>query len=411
MKKTGSVIFVLILLIIAFQISNFAQARDKGKFVKRKNTFYEKVKKELADYYKKQNPKKERKYFKMDLSDQKFPTDMGKYKTFWHNPVESQARTSTCWSFSTTSFLESDIYRMHKIRVKLSQIYVVYHEYLEKTARFIKTRGESYFPAGSESNAVNRIIKKYGIVPYKLYNGLINGIPYHDHNPLHKELSAYLKGVKASNNWNKNLVLSTIKSILKHYIGEPPARFKWAGKEYTPKSFIKDYLKLNTDDYVDILSYLQQPFYKQVEYEVPDNWWHDKSYHNVPLEVFMKTLKSVLKKGYSVSIGGDVSEPGYNALKEIAVIPTFDIPQKYIDDHSRQFRFSNRTTTDDHGVHIIGYGEFDGNTWFVIKDSGSGARNGKNVGYRFIREDYVKLKFMDFMVHKSAVKNLLKKFK
>jgi len=169
-------------------------------------------------------------------------------------------------------------------------------------------------------------------------------------------------------------------------------------------------LKLNPDEYVDIISYMQQPFWRQVEYQVSDNWWHDKSYYNVPLEDFMAALKDVIKSGYTVSIGGDTSEPGYNAELEVGVVPSFDIPRSHIDDHARQFRFSNRTTTDDHGIHIVGWSELDGDTWFVIKDSGSGAFSGKNPGYRFIREDYVKLKWMDFMVHRSAVEPLLKKF-
>jgi bleomycin hydrolase len=53
----------------------------------------------------------------------------------------------------------------------------------------------------------------------------------------------------------------------------------------------------------------------------------------------------------------------------------------------------------------------DGKDWYLIKDSGSGSRDGNNYGYYFYNEDYVKLKMMDFMVHKDAVKDLLKKFK
>ena len=52
----------------------------------------------------------------------------------------------------------------------------------------------------------------------------------------------------------------------------------------------------------------------------------------------------------------------------------------------------------------------DGKDWFLIKDSASGARDGNNYGYYFYSEDYVKLKMMDFMVHKDAVKDLLAKF-
>jgi len=410
MKKKSRIILTAAAVLLVGPVLLTAQQTDKGKFVKRDNPFYDQVKKELAEYYEKKESEKERTYFKMDLEGREFPTNMKKYETFWHNPVEPQARTSTCWSFATTSYLESDIYRLHGLKIKLSQMFVVYHEYLEKAAGFVASRGESYFPAGSEANAVTKIIKKYGIVPYEHYSGKKDGIPFHDHSRLHRELADFLEGVKKTGAWNREAVLDTVKAIMNHYLGKPPAVFVWEGRRYNPKSFTERYLQLNPDDYVDILSYLQQPFYEKVEYEVPDNWWHDKSYHNVPLEVFMDTLKSVVQKGYSVAIGGDVSEPGYNAMKEVAVIPTFDIPREYIDDHARQFRFSNRTTTDDHGIHIVGYGVFDGDWWFVIKDSGSGARNGENVGYRFIREDYVKLKFMDFMVHRSAVEGLLEKF-
>ncbi|PIY02588.1 MAG: peptidase C1, partial [Bacteroidetes bacterium CG_4_10_14_3_um_filter_31_20] len=45
----------------------------------------------------------------------------------------------------------------------------------------------------------------------------------------------------------------------------------------------------------------------------------------------------------------------------------------------------------------------------------SGSRNNdinaKEFGYYFFREDFVKLKMMNFTVHKDAVKELLKKFK
>jgi bleomycin hydrolase len=121
----------------------------------------------------------------------------------------------------------------------------------------------------------------------------------------------------------------------------------------------------------------------------------------------MKILKSALKAGYSVSLGGDISEPGRNAAKKVFMVPTFDIPSEYIDENARQYRFSNGSTTDDHGIHLIGYKETKGGNWFLIKDSGSSAHNAEPKGYYFLTEDYVKLKMMDFMVHKDAVKGLI----
>ena len=122
----------------------------------------------------------------------------------------------------------------------------------------------------------------------------------------------------------------------------------------------------------------------------------------------MNIIKSSIKNGYSMSIGGDVSESGYSSKYDIAMVPSFDIPSQYIDENARQFRFSNGTTTDDHAIHLIGY-KVDENDdwWFLNKDSGSGCRNGRFPGYYFYHEDYVKLKMMTFTIHKDAVKEIL----
>jgi bleomycin hydrolase len=75
-------------------------------------------------------------------------------------------------------------------------------------------------------------------------------------------------------------------------------------------------------------------------------------------------------------------------------------------------RFSNYTTGDDHGIHLVGYKvDPSGKMWFLIKDSGSGSFNGKNKGYYFYHEDFVKLKMLSFTIHKDAVKDILKEFK
>jgi len=119
-----------------------------------------------------------------------------------------------------------------------------------------------------------------------------------------------------------------------------------------------------------------------------------------------------------MSIGGDVSESGFSRETNCALIPDYDIPSAYINDDARQFRFSNETTTDDHGMQLIGYLENykgSGKDWYLIKDSSSGSRNvgssNPNFGYYFFHEDYIKLKMMGFTVHKDAVKEILKKFK
>ena len=132
-------------------------------------------------------------------------------------------------------------------------------------------------------------------------------------------------------------------------------KFKVEGKEYTPQQYLNDYCKLNMNDYVDITSLGNKPYWTKVEYEVPDNWWHDSSYYNVPLDDYMTIVRNTMRKGYTVLIGGDVSETGFDAWSQVAVVPTYDIPSAYIDDNARIMRFMNGSTTDDHGMHMVGY--------------------------------------------------------
>lgn len=417
MKK----IFLTGTLVALMVAGGQAQNVSKGKVVqdeKGKGFYYESIMKDVTAVEEKMADKESFVRFSMDQSGLDLPNNKELYKTVWSNPTISQGNTGTCWSFSTKAFYESEVFRQFGKKVKISEIYTVYYEYIEKVKRFVEKRGDSQFSEGSEGNAVARIMKMYGAMPGEIYTGIIDGRKFHNHATMVEEMTAFLNNMKTSNSWNEEFAVETVKSIMNHYIGTPPTEFVVEGKTYTPKTYLKDYLKINPDDFVEILSYKQEPYWQKVEYKVPDNWWHSKDYYNVPLDDFMAALKYAVKAGYSVSIGGDVSESGFSRETNCALIPDYDIPSAYINEDARQFRFSNETTTDDHGMQAIGILENykgQGKDWFLIKDSSSGSRNvdpnSPNFGYYFFHEDYVKLKMMGFTVHKDAVKDLLKKFK
>ncbi len=393
-----------------------AQNRDRVIFIDSEPGFYQNtILKEDCDIKEKLSISEPGKRIAVDLSGRNIPNKVNLYRNQqWHNPPVSQGNTGTCWCYSTTSLLESEVYRLHNMKVKLSEAFTVYWEYVEKARRYISERGDSYFSEGSEANAVTRIWKKYGAVPAEAYTGLLQGRKYPNHATMVQEMTTYLEFLKANSAWDEEAAIATIKSILNHYMGEPLATVVVKGKEITPLQYMKEVIRINPDDYVDIFSCMQEPFYRQVEYKVPDNWWHNAHYYNVPLEEFMDALKQAVRSGYTVSIGGDVSEAGIDRNMQCAIVADFDIPAAYINDDARQFRFSNKTTTDDHGIHLVGYLEKEGKDWYLIKDSGSGSRNNdpdaEEFGYYFYSEDYVKLKMMDFLVHKDAVKEVLGKF-
>ncbi len=400
--------FLILLLVLSQLVLSQEVRRDIGIFGETRHEYLEKIT-ATADSFLKEEKKPSRK-FMMDFSGMDLPRSKDQFKIFWHTDPISQGLSGMCWCFCTTSYFESEIYRLTKRNIKLSELYTVYWEYIEKARRFVQERGDSEFGEGSESNAVKRIWKKYGIVPAEVYSGLKPNQKVHDHRKLYEEMNNYLQYVKTNHLWNEEVTISTIISILNHYLGEPPKSFDYQGKNYTPLEFFQKVVRLNMDDYLDFLSLKQQPYYQQVEFEVPDNWWHSKEYYNIPLDEFMAIIKKAVRNNYSVCIGGDVSEPGYDSHYEVAMVPSFDIPSQFIDEDARQLRFSNKTTEDDHGIHLVGYWEKDGQDWYLIKDSGSGARNGPNFGYYFYHEDYIKLKMLSFMVHKDMATDILKKF-
>jgi bleomycin hydrolase len=399
---------IIIVFISILPINSNAQKRDKGKFIEYNNPYWDEIKQASDDFNQEKSDKKLS--FKMDFSGYELPQTIDEFDYQWHNKPVSQGWTGTCWSFSATSFLESEIKRINDKEIKLSEMYTVYWEYVEKARRFVKERGNSLFAEGSQASAVTRMFKKYGCVPEQYYTGKLEGQEHHDHHIMFKEMKTYLDFVKETNFWNEQVVLQTIKEILNNYLGTPPSAISVNGKTMSPMEYFESEVKLNLDDYVNIMSLLEPGYWKQVVYDVPDNWWKDDSYYNVPLNDFMNYLIKSVENKYTVFIGGDVSESGYYSFEDVAMVPSYDIPSDYIDEYSRQFRFSNKTTTDDHGIHLVGYKKSGDDYWFMIKDSGSGSKNGDNWGYYFYHYDYIKLKMMNYMVHKDAVKELLEKF-
>ena len=331
------------------------------------------------------------------------PESPDSFQRIPHLPPVAQYLTGTCWSFSTTSFMESEVLRIHRKELKLSEIHTVYYEYIEKVRRWVREYGHSEFGQGSEPDALLEIWRQYGVVPASVYNGLTPENPRHNHDRLFDELEGYLNYVKEHDLWYEDTILTQVRSILNQHLGTPPVSFEYDGKRYTPETFRDQVVNLNLDDYVPFCSFEYAPFWTTCEFKVPDNWRHSAVWHNVPLDVFYGTLKHAVESGYSISIGGDVSEPGYDGTMDAAFIPTFDIPEAFINQDAREFRFANRTTTDDHLIHIVGRTIMDNHDWYLVKDSARSARKGRFDGYLFYRGDYIKLKMLVYLVHRDAV--------
>ncbi len=406
------------LILLSFLVSGALWAQDPAVYKER--TLLEQEIKEneergrfLADRQNRpyvQAEQRTGKYLTFDWSKVERPRELKEFKQIWHTPPIRQWWTNTCWCFAGTSFLESEAKRLMGHEMKLSEMYTVYFEYIEKAKEYVRTKGKSVFEEGGQVEGVLLRWKQYGIVPQVDYPGLGNNQKVYNHELLIDELHAYLGMVKKNGYWDEEVVVKSVRAILDKHLGVPPTHVTVEGKEYTPQEFLKNVLKLNCDDYVAILSLKHIPFWTKGIYPVPDNWWKSENYHNVPLEDFYTGMVKAVKAGHTIAIAGDVSEPGYDGTENCAIVPSFDVPQSAINQDSREFRFYNHTTEDDHGIHIVGHTQKGGRDWFLVKDSSRTSQRGVP-GYLFFRDDYVKLKMLTYVVHRDAVKDLLVKFK
>ena len=119
--------FVFIGLSIMTVLGAFAQKerKDKAQFIDNTNEYWENIKKSIKEFEnKKQDDTKTS--FKMDYTGIDIPQDVKEFTTVWCNPPISQGSTGTCWCYSTSSFYESEIFRLTKQQIKISEMFTVY---------------------------------------------------------------------------------------------------------------------------------------------------------------------------------------------------------------------------------------------------------------------------------------------
>ncbi|HKK59623.1 MAG TPA: C1 family peptidase [Salinivirga sp.] len=334
-----------------------------------------------------------------------------------HTMAKDQGRAGTCWSFATTSFLESEIMRMGKDSVDLSEMFFVYHAYLDKAQRYIMRHGQTNFSQGGQAHDVMNVIREEGMVPEKAYTG----IAYEGTEHNHSEVVAMMHGMldKLAQQRNKMpLWIDAFRAVMDVYFGILPENFEWNGKEVTSKEFQKS-LAVNPDDYVELTSYEFYPYYTSVNLDIPDNWSFDH-YYNVKLEELIETIDYAIAEGYTVCWDGDVSEHGFNHGKGFAVLPTEDAfkeesylndiaPEKEVTTDLREATFMSQESTDDHLMHLIGTSEDrEGNPHYIIKNSWNHNSNDFQ-GKLHMSLPFVKAKTIAIMVHKDAVPKKLRK--
>ena len=364
------------------------------------------------------------------------PKDTFAFTTVKENkitPVKNQANSSTCWSFSGLAFFESELLRMGKPAVDLSEMFVVHHSYTDKAEKYLRMNGTSNFAPGGSFYDDVYVLKNYGIVPDSVMNGLNYGETKHVHGELDALTSAFMTTMVK----NPNKTISTawkpaFEGILNAYLGKLPTEFTVNGKKHTPVSYANS-LGLNMDDYVSITSFTHHPFYTKFAIEIPDNWRWAESY-NIPLDEFGRIFDYAVENGYTVAWGADVSEKGFTR-NGIGVLPETKkenlvgtdqakwvgaptptgkytvngpVKEQNVTQESRQLGFDNYQTTDDHGMLIYGIAkDQNGDRYYMVKNSWG--EDSKYKGIWYVSKPFVMEKTINILVHKDAVPKEIRK--
>ena len=361
------------------------------------------------------------------------------FTTIKENPITSiknQNRSSTCWSFSSVAFLESELLRQGKGEFDLSEMFIVHHTMEDRAVNYVRYHGDASFSPGGSFEDMVVCYEKYGMVPQDAMPGIMYGDSLPVHNELDAVAGAYVEAIgkgkfsKLTPVWKNGL-----RSIYDTYLGECPKEFNYNGKTYTPRTFADEVLKLNMNDYISLTSYTHHPFYTQFNVEVQDNWRNALSY-NLPIEELMEVMDNAVRKGYTFAWGSDVSEQGFTR-DGIAVFPDASkgaeltgsdmahwlglsaadkrkeltskpLPEVTVTQEMRQTAFDNWETTDDHGMLIYGLAkDQNGKEYFMVKNSWGEA--GKYKGIWYASKAFVAYKTMNILVHKDAIPSKIAK--
>lgn len=354
-----------------------------------------------------------------------------KFSKVYHydaTPVQNQGWTGTCWSFSCLSFLESELIRMGTANPSvLSEMYIVRRAYEAKAEKYIRMDGKTNFSEGGAFHDIPFVVKKYGVVPIDTYDGLVGKTKSYNHGILFQELQSSVTQQQQSGQGISEQWKTDFSEILDEHLGKVPSEFKVDGVSYTPQSYASA-IGLNMDDYVSLTSFTNHEMYKECELEIPDNWAWGESY-NVSLEELYTACETALKNGFTVAWGADVSEDGFSFSNGLAIVPdqteievkgsdnknfsdagaeklsdAFINPTKemVIDASIRQNGYDNKTTTDDHGMHIVGlYTDQNGTKYFLVKNSWGTDNYPK--GYLYVSEAYFKYKTINIYLHKDGI--------
>ena len=357
--------------------------------------------------------------------------------------IKNQNKSGTCWDYAGTAFLEAELLRMGKGEYDLSEMFTACYDYQDRAMASIRKHGDLGFSQGGCFGDILHCMERYGLVPEEQMPA---GVMHRDSLAVFNEMNQMVgplvkaacgNGSLQSDANNELLSMKAIRSVLQVYLGVPPEKFTYKGKEYTPKSFYES-TGLNADDYIQVTAFNHAPLYGTFAPESPDNWRNDPAY-NVTLDELLAIADYAIDHGYPVGWDSDVSEQGWRLgiKKGFVVLPATETaantqgsdmerwagksakeiqdeaadhptPQRWVTPEERQLAWDNHETNDDHLMLIYGTATDQmGNEYYLVKNSWGDY--GTYHGMFFCSKAYFRYKTITILIHKDALSKEMKK--
>jgi bleomycin hydrolase len=331
--------------------------------------------------------------------------------------ITNQKSSGRCWLFAGLNIIRPSVIEKYNLKsFEFSQIYLTFWDKMEKANTFLERMIEfrnrdllnremvmllrSPLPDGGYWENVVDLIQKYGAVPKeimpetnssentRLMNKVMSQKLRSDAVKLRK-MHRQKRAVKKLYAEKKKM-LAEIYRMLVMNLGEPPSKFQWRFEDqnsvvsemhtYTPKSFFKDFVGVDLNEYVNIFNDTTHKYGRHYQIMFSRNLYdgHDINYANVDVESLKDiAMKSILDDS-PLLFAADVSHDQSNKLG-IMESGLYDYDSIYNTDISmtKAERALYRNSVRNHGMAFVGVDVQNGKPikWLVEnswgKDKGS----------------------------------------
>ena len=308
--------------------------------------------------------------------------------------ITNQESSGRCWLFTALNVLRPKVIEKYDLKdFEFSQNYLFFWDQLEKANLFLEAiiqicnkpiddrKVEWLFKHpvsdGGVWNMMPSLIEKYGVVPIEImpesFNSdntsmmrrLIRRKLREDGLKLRK-LHENRKSVKILRK-KKIDMLADIYRMLVISLGTPPKTFTWryidkndsliVGKEYTPKSFYKEVIQIDLNDYVMLMDDPSKEYYKLYEIEYDRNRFDSPNWTfiNLPVADLKQYAKTSILADEAMYFSCDVGKQ-LNKEKGFLFLDMYDYESVFgvsfeMNKKERILSFESGST---HGMALIG---------------------------------------------------------